>query len=36
MLLDLTRARPRDRDPGFISYLDSVRLRGLRGARLHA
>jgi hypothetical protein len=34
-VLDLTRLRPRDRDPGFVAYLDSVRLRGVRGARLH-
>jgi hypothetical protein len=34
-VLDLTRLRPRDRDHGFVAYLDCVRLRGLRGARLH-
>lgn len=34
-VLDLTRLRPRDCDSGFIGYLDCIRLRGIRGARLH-
>jgi Txe/YoeB family toxin of Txe-Axe toxin-antitoxin module len=34
-VLDLTRLRPRDLNPGFVAYLDCVRLRGVRGARLH-